>query len=53
LEEAAAGFLGERTQLRGLLDGRYDQMKSRQVKPIDGHEAFVRLRRKNKTRRGS
>jgi predicted transcriptional regulator len=53
LEDAMAGYLGELTQLRGHLDGRYDQIKSGQVKPIDGDEAFARLRRKNKTRRGS
>jgi predicted transcriptional regulator len=53
LEDAMAGYLSELRQVRGLLDGRYDQIKTGQVKPIDGDEAFTRLRRKNKTRRGS
>jgi hypothetical protein len=36
-----------------MLDGRYDDIKSGRVKPIDGEEAFARLRQKNQDRRGS
>jgi predicted DNA-binding protein len=53
LEDAMAGYLIELTEVRGLLDNRYDQIKSGQVKPIDGDEAFASLRQKTKARRGS
>jgi predicted transcriptional regulator len=53
LEDAMAGYLTELAQVRGVLDGRHDQIVSGQIKPIDGDEAFGRLRRKSKARRGS
>ena len=36
---------------REMLDRRYDEIKSGRVKPIDGEEAFARLRRKGEERR--
>ena len=33
------------------LDARYDDLKSGRVKPIDGDEAFARLREKSEQRR--
>jgi hypothetical protein len=33
-----------------MLDGRYDGMKSGRVPPIDGEDAFARLRQKSKDR---
>lgn len=49
IEDAIAGYLQELAQVRGILDGRYDDLKSGRVKPVDGEEAFTNLRRKSKT----
>ncbi len=51
VEDAMAGYLAELTQARKMLDGRYDEIKSGRVKPIDGEKAFDRLRRKSEDRR--
>ncbi|MFI5089090.1 MAG: hypothetical protein ACHP7P_03410 [Terriglobales bacterium] len=51
VEDAMAGYLAELTQVREMLDGRYDEVKSGRVEPIDGEEAFDRLRRKSEDRR--
>jgi predicted transcriptional regulator len=51
VEEAMAGYLAELAQARKMLDGRYDEITSGQVEPIEGEEAFNRLRRKSKDRR--
>ncbi len=48
-----AGYLVEVTETRNMLATRYDDIKSGRVKPIDGEEAFSRLRRKSKERRSS
>ena len=53
VEDAMAGYLAELGQLRATLDGRYDEIKSGRVKPIDGEAAFDTLRSKRKNRRGS
>lgn len=53
LEDAMAGYLGELAQLRSTLDGRYDEVKSGRVKPLNGEEAFDRLREKSADRRRS
>ena len=53
VEDAMAGYLAELAQLRATLDGRYDEIKSGRVKPIDGEAAFDTLRSKRKDRRGS
>jgi predicted DNA-binding protein len=47
--DAMAGYLQELAQVRGMLDGRYDDLKSGSVKPVDGEEAFANLRRKSKS----
>jgi predicted DNA-binding protein len=47
VEDAMAGYLAELAQIRSTLDGRYDEIKSGRVKPIDGEEAFKRLRAKS------
>jgi hypothetical protein len=39
--------------VRQILDSRYDDIKSGRLKPIDGEEAFERLRRKSQERRAS
>ena len=51
IEDAMAGYLQELSQVRELLDGRYDDLKSGRVTPMDGEEAFTKLRRKSKERR--
>ena len=51
VEDAMAGYLAELAQVRSMLDSRYDQIKSGQVEPVDGEEAFKRLRRKSEDRR--
>ena len=51
IEDAMAGYLQELTQVREMLDGRYDDLKSGHVKPVDGEEAFANLRRKSEKRR--
>ena len=53
IEDAMTGYLAELTQVRNMLDGRYDDIKSGRVQPIDGEEVFGRLRQKSKDRRGS
>jgi hypothetical protein len=46
-----AGYLLELSQVREMLDGRYDDLKSGRVKPMDGEEGFAKLRQKSKPRR--
>ncbi len=51
VEDAMAAYLQELAQTREMLDGRYDELKSGRVKPVDGEEAFAALRRKSELRR--
>ena len=51
IEDAMAGYLQEVTQVREMLDGRYDDLKSGSVTSVDGEEAFTRLRKKSNQRR--
>lgn len=53
LEDAMAGYLVELAEIRGTLDARYDEIKSGRVEPIDGEEAFRRMRTKSESRRRS
>jgi predicted DNA-binding protein len=53
VEDAMAGYLAELAQVRKMVDNRYDEIKSGRVKPIDGEDAFNRLRRKSENRRNS
>jgi predicted DNA-binding protein len=53
VQDAVAGYLEELADLRGMLDGRYDDIKRGRVTPIDGEEAFAQLRRKSEARRNS
>jgi predicted transcriptional regulator len=48
IEDAMAAYLQELAEVRGMLDSRYDDLKSGRVKPVDGEEAFANLRRKSK-----
>jgi predicted transcriptional regulator len=51
IEDAMAGYLAELAQVREMLDSRYDDLKCGRVTPLDGDEAFARLRQKSKERR--
>ena len=39
VQDALAGYLEELAEVHGMLDSRYDDIKSGRVKPLDG-EAF-------------
>jgi hypothetical protein len=41
-----AAYLSEVAEVRNMLDGRYDDIKSGRVKPIDGEAFFEDLRRR-------
>lgn len=41
VEDAMAAYLQELAQVREMLDGRYDDIQSGRVKPIDGEEGFA------------
>ena len=51
VEDALAGYLEEMALARKTLDSRYDDLKSGRVTPIDGDEAFRKLREKSQRRR--
>jgi predicted transcriptional regulator len=53
IEDAMAGYLLEVAQVREMLDGRYDDLKSGRVKPVDGEEAFANLQRKSQERKSA
>ena len=46
VEDALAGYLAEVTEVREMLDSRYDDIKSGRVKPIDGEAFFDSLRQR-------
>jgi predicted transcriptional regulator len=50
VQDAMPGYLDELERTRGMLDSRYDDLKSGRVKPIDGEEAFQRLMQKTAAR---
>jgi predicted DNA-binding protein len=50
VQDVVAGFVDELAGC-GILDSRYDDLKSGRVRPIDGEEAFARLREKSEVRR--
>jgi hypothetical protein len=51
VEDAMAGYFDEVLQAREMLNNRYDDLKSGRVKPIDGEEAFARLKSKTEAQR--
>ena len=51
LQDALAGYFEEVKQTREMLNSRYDDLKSGRVKPIDGEEAFARLKAKTEAQR--
>lgn len=46
VEDAVAGYLDELAQVRGMLDGRYDDLKNGTEKPIEGEAFFESLRQR-------
>jgi hypothetical protein len=46
-----SGYLAESSEVRNMLDSRYDDVKSGRVAPIDGEDAFARLRQLSQDRR--
>ena len=53
VEDALVGYLDEVAQLRGVLDSRYEDLKSGRVPGIDGDAALARMRDKSRMRRSS
>ncbi|MGB7282680.1 MAG: hypothetical protein WBE13_10495 [Candidatus Acidiferrum sp.] len=47
VEDAMSAYLAELVEVRNMLDGRYDDIQSGRVAPIDGEDAFARLRQKS------
>ena len=45
VQDAIVGYLGELAEVRGMLDRRYDEIKSGKVKPTDGERFFESLRK--------
>ena len=51
VEDVVAGYFDELARTRDMLNSRYDDLKSGRVKPIDGEEAFARLRANTEAQR--
>jgi len=51
VEDATAAYVEELLQTRNMLNSRYDDLKSGRVKPINGEEAFARLKAKTEAQR--
>jgi hypothetical protein len=51
VQDAVAGMVDELAETREMLDRRYDDIKSGNLKLIPGEEAFARLRERIDARR--
>jgi hypothetical protein len=51
VEDATAAYVDELLRTRDMLNGHYDDLKNGRVKPIDGEEAFARLKAKTEAQR--
>jgi predicted DNA-binding protein len=51
VEDVMAGYVEQLAETRGMLDRRYDEIKSGKVKLIPGEEAFARLHERIDARR--
>ena len=49
IQDALVGYFEELAQVRGMLDSRYDDIKSGKVTPIDGEAFFEILRQREET----
>jgi hypothetical protein len=50
MEDAMAGYLQEVTEVRQMLESRYDDIKSGRVKPVEGEVFFENLRQREDER---
>jgi predicted DNA-binding protein len=53
VQDVVAGYVDELDEIRNMLDSRYEDIKSGRVQPIDGEEAFQKLREMSAARRHS
>ena len=53
VQDAMIRYIAELRRVRETVDRRYDDIRSGSVEPIDGEEAFARLREKSEVRRNS
>jgi hypothetical protein len=51
VQDALAGYFEEIGTLRSTLDARYDDLNNGRVQPVDGEEAFAKLKAKSEERR--
>ena len=51
VQDAVAGMVDDLAETRKMLDRRYDDIKSGEVKLIPGEQVFARLREKSEARR--
>jgi len=51
VQDVVEGYFDELAQTREMLNSRYDDLKSGRVNPIDGEEAFARLKAKTEAER--
>lgn len=51
LQDAVVGYLNETSEVREMLDSRYNDLKSGRVQPLEGEEALSRLKAKSEARR--
>ena len=51
LLDALAGYFDELVETRDMLNSRFDELKSGKLKPIDGEEAFARLKARTEAQR--
>jgi predicted DNA-binding protein len=50
VQDVVAGYVDELADMREMLDGRYDDLKSGRVKPVDGEAFFEQLRQREDVR---
>jgi len=50
VQDVVAGYVDELASVREMLDGRYDDLKSGRVKPVDGEAFFEQLRQREDER---
>ena len=46
VQDVVAGYVDELAGVREMLDGRYDDLKSGRIKPVDGEAFFEQLRQR-------
>lgn len=53
VRDAVLSYFEELTVLRQTLDGRFQEIKTGQVKAVDGEDVFAQLQRKSESRRAT